>query len=439
MSRTIRLMTLAPGHHHAALVQKQMHPEVHRRVYVYAPVGEDLIAHMSRITAFNQREADATSWELDVRAGSNYLERYLREQPGTAVVIAGRNRTKIDLILAAVSNAAHVLADKPWIINADDFDKLVEVQRQAELRDLLVLDMMTERFEVTTMLLRDIIGDRDIFGPLQAGTRDQPALTLESAHYLKKQVDGALLRRPAWWFDAEEAGVGLADVGTHLADLSMWLLFPEQSIDYRSDVRVFEANQWPTPVSREQFRELTGLDDYPPLLKNRCVSGDLLLYQGNGSIGLTLRGAHVRLAVSWDYEAPAGLQDTQEVTAHGMRAQVNVRPITTQQGGYRPELFVTAKDADDHGAMFAAVGRRCVAWQARFPGVSAVDLGSQIQIVVPDRFHTDHEQHFAAVFGEFLRYMRNPRRVPTWENANLLAKYYITTTAARLARQKQVA
>ena len=40
----IRLMTLAPGHFHAALVQKHMPPGVHRRCHVYAPLDGDLIA-----------------------------------------------------------------------------------------------------------------------------------------------------------------------------------------------------------------------------------------------------------------------------------------------------------------------------------------------------------------------------------------------------------
>ena len=36
-----RLITLDPGHFHAALVQKEMYPGVSRRVAVYAPLGSD--------------------------------------------------------------------------------------------------------------------------------------------------------------------------------------------------------------------------------------------------------------------------------------------------------------------------------------------------------------------------------------------------------------
>ena len=92
--RPIRLMTLNPGHFHAALVQKELVPGIHPRVYVYAPLDDDLLAHLARIAGFNSRPVAPTAWELDVRAGGDHLRRFLQEQPGNTVVIAGRNRPK---------------------------------------------------------------------------------------------------------------------------------------------------------------------------------------------------------------------------------------------------------------------------------------------------------------------------------------------------------
>ena len=43
MTRPLRLMTVAPGHFHAALVQRAMLPGVHRKAYVYAPLDADLV------------------------------------------------------------------------------------------------------------------------------------------------------------------------------------------------------------------------------------------------------------------------------------------------------------------------------------------------------------------------------------------------------------
>src|SRR5579862_2258255 len=110
----VRLMTLDPGHFHAALVQKEMDPGIARRVDVYAPLGPDLSEHLNRIARFNSRAGQPTSWEVEVHASADFLDRMIAERPGNVVVLSGRNRRKIDYILAAVRAGFHVLADKPW-------------------------------------------------------------------------------------------------------------------------------------------------------------------------------------------------------------------------------------------------------------------------------------------------------------------------------------
>jgi predicted dehydrogenase len=424
--RPLRLMTLAPGHFHAALVQKQMPPGVHPRAYVYAPLDYDLLTHLARVVSFNTRSANPTTWELDVRAGGDYLERMLRETPGNTVVIAGRNRSKIDSILAAASNNLHVLADKPWVIRHDDFPKLEQVFQEAELRDVVVWDMMTERFEVTTVLLRELMSDPEVFGAPVAGSADEPGLTLESVHYLKKTVAGAPLRRPAWWFDATQAGPALGDVGTHLADLAMWLLFPEQPIDARRDVQIHDATVWPTPLSRDQLLAITVAPEPPPGLAD-----GLLLYFGNGTVSYSIRGVWVRLTVMWEYESAEGRGDTHEAVARGTNARIEVRPSADG-----PLLSVVPAEPSVRADVAAAVRHRCTLWQDRFPGVAVRAEGDRLHLDVPERHRTGHEAHFDAVVREFLSYFHLPRQVPNWERANMLAKYHLTTTAVEIALAK---
>lgn len=81
----IRLVTLAPGHFHAALVQKRMPPGVARRCYVYGPLDAETVAHLDRLAAFNARTDDPTVWEVDARAGADWDMRFLRELPGNTV------------------------------------------------------------------------------------------------------------------------------------------------------------------------------------------------------------------------------------------------------------------------------------------------------------------------------------------------------------------
>src|SRR6188768_1132858 len=98
----VRLMTLDPGHFHAALIQKEMYPGVAPRVDVYAPLGPDLYEHLKRIDAFNRRAASPTTWTVDVHASADAFERMLRDRPGNVVVFSGRNGSKIDRIAASV-------------------------------------------------------------------------------------------------------------------------------------------------------------------------------------------------------------------------------------------------------------------------------------------------------------------------------------------------
>src|SRR6266540_7532973 len=120
----VRLMTLDPGHFHAALVQKEMYPGVAPRVDVYAPLGPDLFAHLARLAGFNASADNPTWWEVEVHASEDALARMLRERPGNVVVLSGRNRDKVHAIRAAVEAGLNVLADKPWVIDADDLPLL---------------------------------------------------------------------------------------------------------------------------------------------------------------------------------------------------------------------------------------------------------------------------------------------------------------------------
>jgi predicted dehydrogenase len=425
--KPIRLMTLAPGHFHAALVQKRARPGVHPRAYVYAPLDPDLLAHLDRVAAFNARPDGPTAWELDVRAGADFLRRFVREQPGNTVVLSGRNRPKIDLMLAAVSNSLHVLADKPWVVEAEDFPKVEQVLREADFREVLVWDMMTERHEVTSRLQRELVRDRVVFGDWLTGVR---ALTLESVHHLKKTVAGRPLRRPWWWFDSAISGEAMADVGTHLADLALWMIAPDQAVEYQRDVRILDADRWPLVLCEEQFAELTGLPGFPPELVARVVEGQLY-YAGNNTVDFELCGVRVRLATTWEYESPGG--DTHRGTARGDRATVSVE----QEPGGVPEVFVSPTEPDDRDELFALLRKRCEMWQESFPGLDVADDGPRARFVIPDGLRTGHEAHFAAVFDEFIGYFHAPRAVPAWERPNLLAKYHITTQAVEIARRKR--
>lgn len=353
--RPFRFMTLEPGHFHAGLVQKEMYADVSPSVDVYAEAGPDLDAHLARIRSFNERPENPTAWNVLVHAGPNPLERMLAERPGNIVVLSGRNRGKIERIARSVAAGLHVLADKPWILRAEDLPALEAALADADARGVVAYDIMTERYEATTGVQRMLVNDPAVFGEPLTGTPEEPAVYMESVHHLMKTVAGAPNIRPPWFFDTAQQGEGLNDIGTHLVDLVQWTLFPEQSIDYRNDIRVLSAYRWPTMIPEADFRRVTATDGFPDYLRDRVKDGSLE-YFCNTFVTYTIRGIHTALNVIWDWEAPAGAGDTHYAVYRGTRARVEVRQ--SKRDNYRTEVYVVPNRAEDRAAVLEAVRAR---------------------------------------------------------------------------------
>jgi len=419
--KQIRLITLDPGHFHAGLVQKEMYPQVAPQVHVYAPLGSDLVEHLNRIARFNLRKDKPTAWELEVHAGPDFMGRMLAERPGNVVVFSGRNRGKIDRIKASVEAGLNVLVDKPWIINPEDLGKLESALDTADRTGLVAYDIMTERYEITSMLQRELVQDRATFGELVAGTEQEPGVYMESVHHIFKLVAGAPNPRPAWFFDVEQQGEALSDVGTHLVDLAQWTLFPEQALDYRRDIRMGTASRWPTTLTRDQLRQVTGQAEWPEKFDYYC----------NTRVSYAVRGVHVKLDVLWNWEAPAGTGDTHLAIYRGSRARVEVRQGKPEN--FRPELYVVPVGAK--AEVIAALRKKVTALGGQFPGIAVEDRGKDIQILIPDRYRVGHEAHFAQVASQFLEYLENPKKLPAWEKPNMLAKYYVSTSGVEMSRK----
>lgn len=427
----VRLMTVDPGHFHAALVQKEMYAGVSGRVDVYAPVGNDLNEHLNRIAAFNKRGQQPTTWDVQVHTGPDFFQRMLRERPGNVVILSGRNRGKIAQIVESVNAGLHVLADKPWILKSDDLPMVAASLAAADAKGVVAYDIMTERFEATNSLQRALVNDKATFGDMLSGTAEQPAVYMESVHYLKKVVAGAPNIRPPWFFDTAEQGEGFNDIGTHLVDLVQWTLFPEQPIDVSSDVRVQSAQRWPTSISEPDFRSVTNEARFPQSL-SASVKDGTLEYYCNTLVSYTLRGNHIKLNMIWDWEPPAEGGDTHFAFYRGTRARIEVRQ--TRADRYLPELFVVPAGAAMKLQVLAAVRGKIEALKKDYPGLAVEDRGAELRIRIPDALRVGHEAHFAQVTASFLKYLRDRRTLPAWERSNMLAKYYVTTKGTELSR-----
>jgi len=426
-----RFVVLDPGHFHAALVFKRAgYKGVSPQVGIYAPVGEDFVDHMARVVPFNTRTEDPASWRYHIKLGPDFQESMLKERFGDVAILSGRNKPKIDRILACVRGGFNVLADKPWVIEKSKLPVLESVLSESQAKGLVVYDIMTERFEITTILQRAIVQDEATFGQVVKGTPEDPAMIKKSVHHLYKLVAGRPNKRPWWFFDTGVQGEGLVDVTTHLVDMTFWILFPEEPINYKQDIEMVSAKHWPTVLTREQFEKVTRLPDFPRQLK--LDSQGRLPYYCNGNMHFRLRGINIMLQVEWHFQAPEGSGDTHYSIIKGTKAHVLV--LQGAEQNYRPELYVKAAPGVDPAGVEKSLKALIEKLAATdYPGVSVVDEGQRWRIEIPQKYRVGHEAHFGQVTDRFLEFL-DGKLLPEWERSNLLAKYYVTTSALELCR-----
>lgn len=426
---TVHLITVDPGHFHAALVQKTMYPEVDSVVHIYAPESDDLQQHMDRISAYNKRADNPTDWKSKIFVGAHFFDEMITQKKGNVVVLAGNNGKKTSYIKRSVDAGLNVLADKPMVIDRPGFELLKSAFESAKKNNVLLYDIMTERYEITTILQRELSMLPEVFGKLEQGTVDNPAVTKESVHHFYKYVSGKVLVRPTWFMDVAQQGEGIVDVTTHLVDLVQWECFPEKAID-TANIKMLAAKRWPTDMTLGQFKTITGVSAFPGWLKKDVVQDSVLKVFSNGEMNYTINGVHARVSVRWNYKAPEGTGDTHNSVMRGTKANLVIKQGAEQQ--YKPELYI--EQAAGQSALSEQVLQQQIEkLQAKYPGIALKKVNNGWWVTIPDSFKEGHEAHFARVMEKFLEYFKN-KNMPAWEVPNMIAKYYTTTAALEMAK-----
>jgi len=424
----VRIITLDPGHFHAALLQKSMYAEIDSVVHVYAPDGSELENHMKLVDSYNSRAENPTTWKHEIYKGADYLEKMFSEKAGNVVIISGNNKSKTSYISRSIDSGLNVLADKPLAIDKQGFKSLEKAFAISKDKKVLLYDIMTERFNIYYVLQRALSQDTAFFGQLEKGTPDNPAVMQESVHHFYKNVSGKPLVRPAWFFDIEQEGRGLVDITTHMVDLIQWTSFPDVTLDYKTDVKMISAKEWPTSLSLEQFQRSTLKENFPDYLTKYVKNGTLSV-MSNGEMNYTLKNVHARVGIKWNYEAPEGTGDTHYAKIRGTRANILIKQGKEQN--FKPVVYLEILKSTTEKELQSAIRRL----QSKFPGVSLVKSGNLWELVIPEKYKVPHEEHFAEVVKNYLGYLKSGE-LPSWEIPNMLTKYYTTTQAAEMAKSK---
>jgi predicted dehydrogenase len=424
----VKLITVDPGHFHAALVQKTMYNEVSPVVYVYAPQGPDFMQHLARIKSYNSRSINPTAWNEIVYTGPDFFEKMISEKKGNLVVLSGNNRKKAEYITRSVNAGLNVLADKPMIINPEDLAGLEAAFAAAKEKGVLLYDIMTERYEVTTILQKLLSQNPKVFGVLTPGSKEEPAVTKISVHHFSKIISGSSVLRPDWYFDVQQQGEGIVDVTTHLVDLVQWECFPEQILN-PSDIRMISAKRWPTLISKDEFKGVTGIDEFPGYLKKEVKDGKLNVF-ANGEMIYQIKGIYAKVSVEWKYQAPQGEGDTHYSVMHGTKCDLIIRQGPEEK--YRPVLYIANFKGTAKNEFISGLKAIIKAMPYDSLQVETVN-NTTLKVIVPDKYKVSHEEHFGQVMAKFLEYIKEAK-LPEWEVPGMITKYYTTTSALKMAK-----
>ncbi|UYQ91288.1 Gfo/Idh/MocA family oxidoreductase [Chitinophaga horti] len=424
-SNMVKLITVDPGHFHSALVQKSMSAGIDSVVHVYAPEGKELEAHLALIKQYNERAESPTSWSEQVYKGADYFEKMLADKPGNVVVLAGNNKRKTDYISKSIEAGLNVLSDKPMVITPAAFPQLEAAFKTAADKKVLLYDIMTERSEISNMLQKELMQQPTVFGELQKGSQDAPAVLIESVHFYFKNVSGKTLVRPSWFFDAGQQGDAIADVGVHLIDLAQWACFPETAIDHTKDINVVAARNWPTPLTKSQFTSITQQSEFPDFLQP-LVKDSVLNARGNGEVTYSLKGVFVKVIARWEYKAEEG-GDTHYALVKGSLSSLEIKQ--GKEENFKPTLYI--RPAKNDTAFATALTQVVTQLNTKYPGVAVEKIATGYKVNIPEKYKDGHEAHFSQVLQRFLGYLNTG--LPAWEVPCMLSKYYTSTAALKLA------
>lgn len=418
------LLILNPGHFHAALVLREPHPNLAQDVFVYSEDGPDLERFVDLVASFNERPINPTDWRLHVYTLNDFRQKLIEEKKGQIVVLAGKNDAKMEDIEQLGRAGFFVLADKPWLINED---RLPLLRAAVQAQRPLALDIMTERFEISTILQKEFMAAKEVFGEIRIDADGSPSIFKESIHHLYKVVNNRPLVRPPWYFDIAVQGDGITDVTTHLVDMTHWMLFPGVGIDFEQDIDLVHARRWPTPIPLKTYAKITQQPEFPAVVEN-YVDGNILPYFSNGEIIYRIKNVPIHIRVIWNLEIPEGGGDTHKSIIKGTRSDLLVRQLPAHD--FKVELLIAPHE--DPRDVATAVQTCLAKWSPKYPGLSMRWEEEKLLIDIPDDLRTSHEAHFCQVRDMYLDYLAR-REYPRETRAAIVAKYTLLAEARKMA------
>jgi hypothetical protein len=145
-----------------------------------------------------------------------------------------------------------------------------------------------------------------------------------------------------------------------------------------------------------------------------------------------IKGVFAKVSVEWKYQAPPRGGDTHYSVMHGSKCDLVIRQGAPEK--FIPTLYV--ENVKGNNANEFTEKLKSILESLPYDSLKAEAVGiNSFKISVPDRYRVSHEEHFGQVMAKFLEYLRQGK-LPEWEVPGMITKYYTTTAALKMAKEK---
>jgi hypothetical protein len=191
------------------------------------------------------------------------------------------------------------------------------------------------------------------------------------------------------------------------------------------------AKRWPTSISKDEFKEVTGVEEFPEYLQKDVKDGKLIVY-ANGEMVYQIKGVFAKVSVEWKYKAPTGGGDTHYSVMHGTKCDLIIKQGAEEK--FLPTLYIDNVKGLTMSEFTSELKE--VIKSLPYDSIETESINkSSVKIIIPAKYRVTHEDHFAQVTAKFLEYLK-AGKLPEWEVPGMITKYYTTTSALKKAKEK---
>jgi hypothetical protein len=145
-----------------------------------------------------------------------------------------------------------------------------------------------------------------------------------------------------------------------------------------------------------------------------------------------IKGIYAKVSVEWKYQAPKGGGDTHYSVMHGTKCDLVIKQGPEEN--FIPTLYIENVKGSAMKEFTSELNEVIRTLPYDSLQIEPVHQ-SALKIIVPVKYRVSHEEHFGQVTSKFLEYLKSGK-LPEWEVPGMITKYFTTTSALKLAKEK---